>query len=61
MYIQQRDARALTQDGCHVMTATANGRTPVSNRTFEVRVGNATIVVKPGLDPEVLIDIVRAQ
>ncbi|MEA4884043.1 MAG: helix-turn-helix domain-containing protein [Clostridia bacterium] len=36
------------------------GEPPVSDCAFEVRVGNATIVVKPGFDPEALTDIVRA-
>jgi len=36
------------------------GETPVSDCAFEVRVGNATIVVKPGFDPEALTEVVRA-
>ena len=36
------------------------GEPAVSDCAFEVRVGNATIVVKPGFDPEALTEVVRA-
>ena len=36
------------------------GGSSVSTTAFEVKVGNATIVVRPGFDPELLGGIVRA-
>ena len=36
------------------------GEPPVSDCAFEVKVGNATIVVRPGFDPEALTEMVRA-
>lgn len=35
------------------------GESPALAGAFEVRVGDATIVVKPGFDPEALASIVR--